>query len=197
MGVMTMAMNKYGGVNDMPTGYTKTEYGKRIYTLWFDMLRRCYDETQLARKQGKTYVNVIVCERWHYLKNFAEDISKLDGYDRWLLGNSMALDKDLSVQVATKIYSPTTCKFITEEENIKEMNKRCKTVEVAREYVKTKYVLFRGDEYCVFNTEKDACEFLGVKQCSVAGAWRDKCKCKGWNVVRIGNGADMRGDPDD
>ena len=178
----------------MPNGYTKTEYGKRIYTLWFDMLRRCYDETQLARKRGKTYANVVVCDRWMYLRNFAEDISKLDGYDQWILKNSsMSLDKDISVQIATKIYSPTTCKFVTEKDNLKEMNERCKTIEIAKEYTKTKYVLFRGDEYHVFNTEKEACTFLGANQCSVAGAWRDKGKCKGWNVIRIGNGADMRG----
>ncbi len=189
-----MSMNKYGGVNDMPSGYTKTEYGKRIYTLWFDMLRRCYDETQLARKRGKSYANVVVCDRWLYLRNFAEDISKLEGYDTWLLGNSMALDKDISVQIATKIYSPSTCKFVTTEENMKEVNERCNTIEKAREAVKAKYVLFKGDEYHVFDSEKYACAFLGVKQCSVAGAWRDKGKCKGWNVVRIGNGADMRGE---
>ena len=189
-----MAMNKYGGVNDMPIGYTKTEYGKRIYTLWFDMLRRCYDETQLARKKGRSYVDVVVCDRWLYLRNFAEDIAKLDGYDKWLLGNSMALDKDVSVQVATKIYSPKTCRFVTAEENLKEMNNRCSPVEKAKEAAKTKYVLFKGDEYHIFDTEKDACAFLEVKQCSVAGAWRDKCKCKGWNVIRIGNSADMRGD---
>lgn len=174
-----MSMNKYGGVNDMPNGYTKTEYGKRIYTLWFDMLRRCYDERQHIRKRGKSYANVIVCDRWLYLRNFAEDIEKLDGYHKWFLGNSMALDKDMSVQVATKIYSPNTCKFVSAEENLKEN-------------AKTKYILFKGDEYHVFDAEKDACVFLGVKQCSVAGAWRDKCKCKGWNVVRIGSGADLR-----
>jgi hypothetical protein len=187
-------MNKYGGVNDMPNGYTKTEYGKRIYALWFGMLRRCYDEAQLARKRGRSYANVVVCDRWLYLKNFAEDISKLEGYDKWLLGNSMALDKDISVQVATKIYSPSTCKFVTAEENMKEMNDRCRTIEKARESVKAKYVLFKGDEYHVFDSEKEACLFLNVKQCSVAGAWRDKGKCKGWNVVRVGNGADMRGE---
>lgn len=189
-----MSMNKYGGVNDMPIGYTKTEHGKRIYTLWFDMLRRCYDETQLARKRGKTYENVVVCDRWHYLRNFADDISKIDGYDKWLLGNSMALDKDISVQVATKIYSPTTCRFVTEKENMREMNERCKTIEKAIDATRAKYVIFKGDEYHVFDSEKDACVFIGVKQCSVAGAWRDRGKCKGWNVVRVGNGAEMRGE---
>lgn len=61
----------------------------------------------------------------------------------------------------------------------------------AREYAKTIYVLFKGDEYKVFDTEKSACEFLGVRESSVSGSWRKKCKCKGWNVIRIGNRAEM------
>lgn len=44
-----MAKNKYGGVNDMPAGWTKSKNNKRVYSLWFDMLRRCYDEEQLQR----------------------------------------------------------------------------------------------------------------------------------------------------
>lgn len=187
-----MSMNKYGGVNDMPDGFTKTTLGKRIYTLWFGMLRRCYDMEQHKRGRGKTYSNVIVCERWHYLKNFVEDIQKLKGYDEWLKCDSMALDKDIKAQDVTRVYSPQTCQFVTAKENMQEMNSRCNTVEIAREYAKTTYVLFKGDEYKVFDTEKEACEFLGVRQCSVAGAWRDNGKCKGWNVIRIGNKADMR-----
>ena len=38
-----MAKNKYGGINDMPSGWTKTDENKRVYTLWFGMLRRCYE----------------------------------------------------------------------------------------------------------------------------------------------------------
>ena len=189
-----MAMNKYGGVNDMPEGFTKTKLGKRIYTLWFGMLRRCYDHKQQKRKRGKSYSNVIVCDRWFYLKNFVEDIQKLDGYDEWVNLDTMSLDKDIYAQEVTKIYSPQTCCFITDKENLQEMNQRCKTIETAKENRKAIYLLFKGDEYRIFESEKDACEFLGVKQCSVASLWRDKCKCKGWNVVRIGNRAYMGGE---
>ena len=187
-----MAMNKYGGVNDMPEGFTKTPLGKRVYSLWFGMLRRCYDYQQHGRKKGKTYSNVVVCDRWFYLKNFYEDIKQLDGYNEWLERDSMSLDKDIYAQEVTKIYSPRTCKFVTQTESIQEMNQRCDTVKTAQEYLKTIYVLFKNDEYKIFYTEKEACKFLGVSQCSVAGAWRDKGKCKEWNVIRIGNKADMR-----
>lgn len=189
-----MSMNKYGGVNDMPEGFTKTPLGKRVYALWFEMLRRCYDYEQLGRKRGHSYSNVVVCDRWFYLRNFYEDIQKLDGYSEWIEKNTMSLDKDIIAQEVTKIYSPKTCKFVTKTENIQEMNNRCNTIDNARECAKSIYVLFKNDEYKVFNTEKSACEFLGVKQSSVSGSWRDKCKCKGWNVVRIGNKADMRGE---
>lgn len=182
-----MSMNKYGGVNDMPNGFTKTPLGKRVYTLWFDMLRRCYDYKQLNRKRGNSYSNVIVCDRWFYLKNFYEDIQKLEGYSEWLEKGSMSLDKDIIAQEVTKIYSPKTCKFVTQIENTQEMNKRCHTADIAREYIKTVYVLFKGDEYKVFNTEKSACEFLGVRESSVSRSWIKKCKCNGWNVIRIGN----------
>lgn len=190
-----MAMNKYGGVNDMPEGFTKTQLGKRVYGLWFGMLRRCYDYQQQQRKKGKSYSNVIVCERWFYLKNFYEDIQKLEGYNEWIKKDSMSLDKDIYAQEVTKIYSPTTCKFVTVKENIQEMNNRCNTVKIAQEANKTVYVLFKGDEYHVFNSEKDACDYIGAKKSSLASAYRQKVKCFGWNVIRIGRGAKMqRGD---
>lgn len=189
-----MAMNKYGGVNDMPEGFTKTTIGKRVYALWFGMLRRCYDYQQQQRKRGKTYSDVIVCDRWFYLKNFYDDIQKLEGYQEWYENhNSMSLDKDFYAREVTKIYSPTTCRFVTVQDNIREMNERCNTIENTREYAKTTYVLFKGDEYRIFDTEKDACEFLGVKQCTVASSWRGKWKCKGWNVIRIGKKAESEG----
>lgn len=188
-----MAMNKYGGVNDMPEGYTKTELGKRVYSLWFGMLRRCYDYKQQNRKRGKSYTDVIVCDRWFYLKNFVEDIQKLDGYNEWTNSSSMSLDKDIYAQEVTKIYSPQTCKFVSQKDNLQEMNNRCNTIEIAKEYCKTTYVLFKNEEYKIFKTEKEACDFLGVRQCTVSKSWKDKCKCKGWTVVRIGRTAEMSG----
>lgn len=186
-----MSMNKYGGVNDMPDGFTNTALGKRIYALWFDMLRRCYDVNQLGRNRGKSYANVIVCDRWFYLKNFVEDIKSLEGYSEWVTNDSMSLDKDIYAQEVTKIYSPRTCKFVTNKENIQEMNKRCNTVVYAQESNKTIYILFKGDEYRVFDSEKEACNYLEVSKCTVASSYRRKCKCKGWNIIRLDKSAKM------
>lgn len=187
-----MSMNKYGGVNDMPDGFTKTKLGKRIYSLWFGMLRRCYDAEQHKTKRGKSYKNVIVCDRWFYLKSFYEDIQKIEGYSKWADGKeSMSLDKDLMAQEVSKIYSPRTCKFVTSAENMQEMNERCNTVVTAREYRKTIYVLFKEDEYHVFESEKDACDFLKVRKSSVSSSWKKGCKCKGYNIIRIGSKTEM------
>lgn len=181
-----MAMNKYGGINDMPDGFTKTELGKRVYNLWFGMLRRCYDVKQHERTRGKSYSNVIVCERWFYLKNFYEDIQKLDGYTDWLEKDSMSLDKDLFAQEVTKIYSPQTCSFIPIADNIREMNERQRPYEQLHEKKKVYYVAFKGEEYHVFNSESEACEKLGVARCSVASAWHQKTKIKGYTIIRVG-----------
>ena len=39
----------------------------------------------------------------------------------------------------------------------------------------------------MFNSEKDACEYLGVVKCSVSSCFRKGSRCKGWRVTRIGN----------
>ena len=52
------------------------------------------------------------------------------------------------------------------------MNRRCETANIAQECAKTKYRLEKDGVVKEFDSEKSACEFLGVKQCSVAGAWR-------------------------
>ena len=71
----TMKHNKYGG-------YADCKVDKRVYGLWYQMLRRCYDEEQQKRVQGRTYKECFVCERWMVLSNFAKDIKRLEGYEK-------------------------------------------------------------------------------------------------------------------
>ena len=79
-------MNKYGGINDMPN------CDKRVYGLWFQMLRRCYDTKQHEREKGKSYVDCEVCDRWKMLSCFAKDIKKLEGYNDWMNKTDMTDD---------------------------------------------------------------------------------------------------------
>jgi hypothetical protein len=51
-------MNKYGGVADLKG------CNKRVYNLWYQMLRRCYDKEQHKRGRGKAYADCEVCEEY-------------------------------------------------------------------------------------------------------------------------------------
>ena len=46
-----MSKNKYGGINDMESRWTKIPENKKVYMLWFDMLRRCYDDAQIKSEK--------------------------------------------------------------------------------------------------------------------------------------------------
>lgn len=48
------------------------------------------------------------------------------------------------------------------------------------------YELSNGVETVTFNSEKEACEYLGVKQCTVARCFKDNCKCKGYTIRKMG-----------
>ena len=77
------------------------------------------------------------------------------------------------------------------ESFVKEFNASYRQAKIL-EKIKENYALMKADEHKkLFNTEKSACEFLGVRESSVSCSWRRKCKCKGWNIIRIGNRAEM------
>lgn len=48
------------------------------------------------------------------------------------------------------------------------------------------YKLAKDGTSLVFHSEAEACEYLGVKQCTVASCYRSKSKCKGYTVERVG-----------
>ena len=101
-------------VNSIPT---------REYTLWKDMLRRCYS----GEERHKTYANVTVCERWLVYANFLEDLPFIENYEWWLENENerIALDKDLKQQgIENKVYSLETVIFVSASENSKEVRSR-------------------------------------------------------------------------
>lgn len=183
-----MAKNKYGGINDMPAGWSKDRLNKRIYMLWFDMLRRCYDDEQLARGRGKGYVGCNVCDRWFYLSNFCTDISVLPGYREWVSNGKMSIDKDLFSR-GEKEYSPKSCCFVPVTVNVSEMSRRnIENVYRLHESNKVRYVLSKGTDQIVFNSEKEACSAMGVRQCSISSCYRRGRKCKGYSISKMDGG---------
>lgn len=179
-----MSMNKYGGVNDMPDGWAKIH--SRIYRLWFDMLRRCYDDAQLSRNKGKAYEDCEVCDDWKRLSLFFRDVKTLAGYEQWLNTTGMVLDKDI-LRGETKEYNKQNCCFVPASVNLAVMNKQNPNItSKANEANKVRYALEKDGVRHIFNSEKEACAFLGVRKCSVAGAWRHGWNCKGYKIERLG-----------
>ena len=105
------------GINDMPRGWiSENELNKRIYHCWHDMLRRCYNEKE--RKNFRTYKECYVCDKWHKLSGFVEDVRLIDNYDFWARypNKRIALDKDIKVK-GNKCYCLEKCIFATMKEN--------------------------------------------------------------------------------
>lgn len=94
---------------------------KREYYLWLDMMCRCYTENP-KDKNVRKYKDVEVHERWWTLKNFIQDIPKLPGYEKWIRGENVHLDKDLLSQ-GNKLYSASTCHFIDAISNCQAISK--------------------------------------------------------------------------
>ena len=74
----------YGvGINDCKGWSTRINKSPddlhlRIYSLWIRVLTRGYSKNY--KRTHPTYRDVSVCERWHRLSTFAEDIKNLPGY---------------------------------------------------------------------------------------------------------------------
>ena len=79
----------------------------QFYRKWSNMFQRCYSGKYQARQP--TYIGCTVTKEWLSFSNFKSWMEKQD----W---QGKELDKDLLVQ-GNKLYSPTTCLFVTREIN--------------------------------------------------------------------------------
>lgn len=94
----------YRGVGEYDSVNSQT-----IFTLWSNMLARCYDER--VRERTLTYANCTVMDEWHNFQTFAEWCL---AQPQWGLG--WYLDKDILVK-GNKVYGPETCTFVPREVN--------------------------------------------------------------------------------
>ena len=174
-----MGKNKYGGVCNVE------KPDKRTYNLWYGMLRRCYDKEQQNRSRGKSYSDCTVCDRWLNYSNFAKDITLLFGYEDWLNKTGYCLDKDI-INPDNKVYSRANCCFVHYTQNVRDIHKRKpQNIKRLQELNKVKYMLVKDDEVLIFNSEKEACEYMGVVRCSVSSCYRRGRKCKGYRIAKM------------
>lgn len=86
----------------------------KTYIAWRNMLRRCYDKE--FHSKYPAYKGCSVCEEWHDFQGFAQ----------WFKSNYIEghhLDKDIKV-IGNKIYSPSTCLFVSPSENAIKANSK-------------------------------------------------------------------------
>lgn len=82
--------------------------GSKMYKVWFNMIRRCYDSR--FHIKNPTYKDCSVHKEWLILSNFKVwfDCNYKENYE---------LDKDILVK-GNKVYSPETCCFVPKEINM-------------------------------------------------------------------------------
>ena len=105
---------RYFGIGYLGEGkYKVTEHGKltRVYSTWYSMIERCYDEKY--HEIRPTYINCEVDKDWlnfqKYGKWFSDNYYEIDN-------ETMCLDKDILCK-GNKIYSPDTCVFVPQTIN--------------------------------------------------------------------------------
>lgn len=99
-------------------GNGKGKNGHPLGKTWEGMMSRCYDTNNPSYP---TYggAGVQVCSRWLQFENFAADAVNLPGYRdgrRTEDGERLVLDKDQRGQ--GKLYSPESCMWLTDKENV-------------------------------------------------------------------------------
>lgn len=101
-------------------GVVEAKNVRREYTLWSDMLKRCY-----AVGKGAYLEKTYVCDRWLCFANFLEDLPLIENYSLWKENpkQGISLDKDVKGN-GTRIYCLEHCCFLTLSENSKERDIR-------------------------------------------------------------------------
>ena len=99
------------GVGYLGVGKYTPSTHTRAYSVWSNMIRRCYCSKQQAIQPR--YVGCTVSREWHCFQDFTNWFcaNYIEGYQ---------LDKDI---IGTgKEYSPSNCIFVSQEDNVKHSN---------------------------------------------------------------------------
>lgn len=139
--------------------YKVSENGKqtKCYNVWYDMLKRCYDEK--CQEKHPTYKDCKVSEEFHNFQDFGK---WFDNNYYEIEGEKMCLDKDILVK-HNKIYSPENCIFVPQTINnlfVKKDKNRGNSVIGTSLRKNNKYIV-----YCqIFNPEtgKSKNKYLGL-----------------------------------
>ena len=180
------------GVGILGTKYSSKINGVQTkeYTLWMDMLKRCYSDKY--QKKQPTYEGCEVSDNFLYYEYFYEWCNKQIGFDN----KDWQLDKDLLVK-GNKVYNESTCIFIPKEINqvlVKRENMRGKypigvywshknkafMARVNMNKGKYEYLGSFNAEIEAFNAYKTAKEAFVKEQ---ASKWKDKIDIRAYDAL--------------
>ncbi len=112
---------------EIPNQTRKNPVYYKIYMLWYNMMKRCYNPN-FERYKDYGGVGCVVCDEWKNLNGFIQTIDLVDGFDiNKILKGELCLDKDIKVK-GNKIYSVANCKFVLKKENNKFKPNQQKTI---------------------------------------------------------------------
>ena len=99
--------------------YLTKENGRstQVYSVWHDMIGRCYDETR-CEKYDAYYEICRVCQEWQCFSTFADWFEE----NKYEYDGRLHLDKDI-LYPGNKIYSPYTCVLVPQRINMLFTNK--------------------------------------------------------------------------
>lgn len=86
---------------------------RRAYDLWSNMLKRCYHE----------HTGASVSPEWHSFRTFQNSLPDIPGWEKFVSGEDVHLDKDIRVP-GNKVYSLRTCSFVSAHDNVMDCLKR-------------------------------------------------------------------------
>ena len=166
-----------GFLGDMKNPYT---VNRRLYDIWRQMLRRCYDES--VHKIRPTYKECVVSENFKNFSCFVDWYKNQVGYDQ----KDWCLDKDILIK-GNKLYSENTCCLVPYEiNNLFTKSKMCRgSYLIGTSFVKkdnkykagvgkkgvNNYLGIFDTELEAFNAYKEAKESY-IKE--VANKWKDQ-----------------------
>jgi len=94
------------GVGYIGAGTYSPANSLQLWTVWSNMITRCYDEDSL--KKNITYVGCSVHKVWHCFQNFA---AWSEAQPEFIKNKDWCLDKDI-IEQGNKIYSPDKCSYV-------------------------------------------------------------------------------------
>lgn len=99
--------------------YPSVINGKRTkeYAIWNSMITRCYTKTIInGENHYHRYEEVDICKEWLCYENFYEWMHSQSNFDKWILLDKGAVDKDILIK-GNKVYSPETCCLVPQNVN--------------------------------------------------------------------------------